>query len=195
MSKTHSPGQMIEKIKASLSNDTNKPFEEWVIIGKQSGLKKHKALSDWLKAEKGLKHNQAIWVAWGVLDPSRLTEYQQPDELVAKLYSGKKAHLRPIYDAIIEHGKSLNKNMGVVVCKTYSSFRDHSQFAILIPRIQSCIDVELAMPANPPDLPGLECYQGHNEKYTHRVRLKSTEEISTLLAEPLRLAWQHNIGN
>lgn len=126
-------------------------------------------------------HNQAIWIAWEAIEPGRASQYENPQQFLDTLYSGKKEHLRIIYDAIIKECHEMDNNIKVVVCKTYSSLRTKTQFAIIIPRTQTSIDIELALPPETKSTKLLEPYAGHNEKFNFRVRVNSIDDINSEL--------------
>ncbi|MCH7472385.1 DUF4287 domain-containing protein [bacterium] len=186
-----SPGAMIKAIIAGLEKGSGKKFSWWVKLAKKEGPAKHKALTDWLRKKYALKHYHAQWIAWGVLDPARLTAYDDPDKLVNDLYSGKKEHLRPVYDKLINAGRKLGDNVDVVVCKTYSSLRNRAQFAIINPRTQSAVDLELAMPPGTKASKRLEPWQGNNEKFTHRLRIKEAGEVDAQVKKCLEQACRY----
>ncbi len=188
MPKPTSPGEMLQSIKRNIQTETHKTFEQWLTIAGKTGIKKHKELTCWLKEEKGLRHNQAIWIAWEVIEPGRASQYENPEQLLNALYSDKKARLRHIYDAIIKACHTLDSDIKVVVCKTYSSLRAKTQFAIIIPRTQTSIDIELALPAETKPTGLLESYSGHNEKFNFRIRMNNVDDVNSILLSKIKLA-------
>ncbi len=171
------PREMLQKMIRELPTKTGKPFEQWVEVAKGSGLDKHKALTTWLKSEHGLNHFQAQWIAWGVTDPGRVDQYERPTDLVSDLYSGKKAALRPIYEALIQAAKEADDSSRVEVCKTYSSVANRAQFAIVNPRTQKLVDLELALPADTAETARLQAYKTSNPRFTRRIRIGDVAEI------------------
>jgi len=180
---------MMEKIEPK----TGKTFQQWVQVAKATGIDRHKALTDHMKTQ-GLNHNEAQWIAWGVTDPSRVDQYDRPDDLVEDLYSGKKAHLRPIYDTLIQQGTGLATDVDVVVCKTYSSLRNRAQFAVINPRTQKAVDLELALPPGTEAAGRLETIKSNNPKLTHRIRIGDAGEIDGEVMEALGRAAAHVRG-
>ena len=190
----NSPGEMIKAQIRMLEEQTGKPLEYWVKAAKKAGLSKHKEVVDWMKSEHGAKHNQALWVGWGVTDPGRLTAYDDGPALMNELYSGKKEQLRPIYDRLQKEGLKLGKDVEEVCCKTYSSLRNKHQFAILNPRTQSAVDLELAMPPGTKAAGRLEAIKSNNEKFTHRIRLGNVKEVDREVLEAMKAASDHVRG-
>ena len=188
MPRPASPGEMLQTIRRNIHTETHKTFEQWLVVARKAGIKKHKELTNWLKQEKGLRHNQAIWIAWEVIEPGRASQYENPGQLLDALYSDKKAHLRPIYDAIIKACHKMDSDIKVVVCKTYSSLRTKAQFAIIIPRTQSAIDIELALPPKTKSTNLLEAYSGHNEKFNFRIRVPCIAEVNASVLSAINAA-------
>jgi len=185
------PQEMLKIMMTKLEPETGKTFAQWVAIAKKSGLDKHKTLTAHMKTTHGLNHNQAQWIAWAVTDPGRIEQYDKPKDLVENLYSGKKAHLRPIYDKLLAVGIGIAKDVGTNVCKTYTSLSTKTQFAIINPRTQKAIDLELVLPPKRKAKGRLETFKSSNPRFTHRVRINDEsevdDEVKALLTEAAKL--------
>jgi hypothetical protein len=171
------PQEMMRRMIEKLPAQTGRDFAGWVELARKSGIDKHKALTIWLKSEHGLNHNQAQWIAWGVTDPGRIEQYDRPADLVSELYCGKKAPLRPIYDALIAAAQASDESARVEVCKTYSSVANRAQFALVNPRTQRQVDLELALPADRAETERLKAYKTSNPRFTHRFRIEDVSEV------------------
>lgn len=185
------PQDMFVKMKERIAQRTGRDFDAWIAVARQAGIDTHKALTEHMKTVHGLNHNEAQWAAWAVVDPGRMESYDKPKDLVDELYSGKKAALRPIYDAAMAAGLAAAPGVGTNVCKTYTSLAGRVQFAIVVPRVQSAVDLELALPADVAS-PRLEPLKGSNPRFQHRVRLHAPadvdDEVRALLAAAARAA-------
>jgi hypothetical protein len=181
------PQDMLRRMVAQLPAQTGKTYEQWVEVARAAGVDKHRALTSWLKQEKGLNHNQAQWIAWGVTDPGRLESYEKPRDLVDDLYSGKKAHLRPVHDALYAAAMGAEAGTAANVCKTYTSIARGVQFAIIAPRTNSLIDLELPLA---PDGERRQAYKTSNPRFLSRYRIGSVDEIDDEVRAALRQAWQ-----
>ena len=179
------PQQMLQRMVENIGPRTGKTFDEWVAVARASGIDSHKALTAHLKAAHALNHNEAQWVAWEVTDPGRLASYEKPKDLVDELYSGKKASLRPVYDALLAAGLAAAEKVTTNVCRTYTSLAVGTQFALLNPRTNAGVDVELALPA---DSPHGEPFKSSNPKFTRRIRVTSVEEVDDDVRAALREA-------
>jgi hypothetical protein len=182
------PQEMLEKMKVTIGGRTGKTFPQWVDVARGSGLEKHKAITVWLKTEHGLNHNEAQWVAWEVTDPGRSEQYNRPKDLVAELYAGKKAHLRPIYDALLAAGMGVGTDIKPNVCKTYTSLAAGRQFAILNPRTQKGVDLELRLPDG---AKWGDAFKSSNPNFKRRMRLTDVSQVDGAVTGALAAAAAH----
>ena len=187
-----SPQEMFQVMRANIMEKTGKPFDTWVELARISGIEKFKALTDYMKGEHGVTHGYAQMIAWGVIDPARLEAGNQDEGMVDELYTGKKAPLRPIYDKLVEKGKSLDKEIDMVICKTYTSLRSKSQFAIFVPKTNSAVDVELALPPDTQQYPRLETIKSSYPKFSHRIRISDPKEIDEEVVLAVKAALDYN---
>ncbi|MCB9686378.1 MAG: DUF4287 domain-containing protein [Alphaproteobacteria bacterium] len=178
--------EMLQKMRDGVAARTGHDFDHWVGVARASGIIGHKALTDHLKTTHALNHNEAQWAAWAVLDPGRLTAYDAPADLVDELYAGKKAGLRPVYDALMAAGTAL-PGVKSTVCKTYTSLSGATQFAILAPRTNKSVDLELILPEDASH-PALETFKSSNPKFTRRVRISDAAQVDEAVVGLLRLA-------
>jgi hypothetical protein len=107
---------MTQKWIADLKDKTGRSLEEWLKLIKQSGPKDEKARREWLKAEHGLGTNSAWWLAERA--DGKGTEVGDPDTYlkaaegyVETMFAGGKAHLRPLYYALLKLGLSTGKDV------------------------------------------------------------------------------------
>jgi len=183
-----SPQEMFRAMRANIEQKTGKSFEAWVQLARKAGLGKFKALTDHMKKNHGLTHGYAQMVAWGVLDPGRLEVGNQDQNLVDELYAGKREGLRPIHDRLIDAGAGLGPGVETVICKTYTSLRSKSQFAIAAPRTLRAVDLELALPADFGAAPPLEPFKSSNPKFTYRIRITEPSDVDAAVTAALKAA-------
>lgn len=187
-----SPHEMFQVMKANIVEKTGKPLEAWTGLAKKSGITKFKALTDHMKAEFGVSHGYAQLIAWSVLDPARLEAGNKDQGMVDDLYTGDRGALRPIHDRLLGDGTALGSDVDTVICKTYTSLRSRSQFAIVVPRTKSAVDLELAMPPGTKTSDRLQPFKSSNPRFTHRIRINDTGEIDSEVTAALTTAWEHN---
>ena len=189
-----SPQEMFLAMKGNIREKTGKSFEHWIALARKAGISKFKPLLDHMKKEHGLTHGYAQMIAWGVLDPARLEAGNKDEGMVDDLYSEKKAALRPIYDRLVAECSSLGDSVDMVICKTYTSFRAKSQFAIVAPRTNSAVDLELALPDDFPKGGRIEPFKSSYQKFTHRIRISDAADVDGEVSAALKAALSANVS-
>lgn len=192
MAAPKSPQEMFKIMRGNFEEKTGKSFDYWVALAKESEIRKFKALTEHIMSEFQMTRGYAQLVAWGVLDPARLEAGNDNKEFVNDLYSDKKEHLRPIYEKLIDMGLDLGPDVNKVICKTYSSLRSRSQFAMIVPRNNSSVDLELVLPEETEITEPLEPFKSSNPKFKHRIRIKRVEEIDDFVLSKLKESLEHN---
>lgn len=188
--KPKSPKEMLETLGRNLPARTGRSLADWVQIVRASGLTDWRAAEKWLKAEHGLTGMYAYMIAGAALNAS-MTDYGDEAGLLDALYSGPRAALRPIHDKLRELALKLGPDVELVVCKTYSSFRAKTQFAIVQPTTQSLLDLALALPPDTAPSGRLEACKpmGGGERNRHRLRLSSVREVDAEVKRWLKAAY------
>ena len=170
---------------ANLQDKTGKSLVAWVKIAKASKQAKHGKMVALLKSRHGLTHGYANLVAHRTLKSA--AGDAAPDDLVASQYSGKKADLKPIYDALIT---AVTKFGAVEVSpkKAYVSLRRAKQFAIFQPSTATRLDVGIKLKDVEP-VGRLEASGSFNSMVSHRVRVESLKDVDKELVGWLRKAY------
>src|ERR1700722_6468960 len=108
------PGvSMVQKGVGELKEKRGRTAEGWMGPVQKEGPKSgHKARIEWLKTKHKLGNNSAWWIAdraegKGGEDESPEAYLEAAMKFVAEMYSGKKEALRPMYDQLLEMGKSV----------------------------------------------------------------------------------------
>src|SRR6185295_8760290 len=98
---------MTQKWVGELKQKTGRSLDEWMQFLKKNGPKDEKARREWLKSEQGLGTNTAWWLAERA--EGKGSDVDHPDTYlkaaegyVEKMFSGSRADLRPIYDALLK---------------------------------------------------------------------------------------------
>lgn len=160
------PEEMLAAMIKNMPEKTGKPLEEWLKIVKKSGLEKHGDILKFLKNDHGMTHGFANLVS------SKARDTGEEVDLVASQYSGAKASLKPIYEAVIDYVSAL-ENVEIAPKKASVSLRRKKQFALITPATKTRIDLGLALKGE--DAKGrLETY---NAMCSHRVRLETVEDF------------------
>src|SRR5262245_52220261 len=113
---------MIQNAIASLPEKTGRSLDEWIAFVQKHGPKSEAARRDWLKKEQKLGTNYASWIAERAEgkgengDPDQYLEIAE--RYVEDMFTGGRAALRPIYDALLKVGLSAGKDVKACPCKT-----------------------------------------------------------------------------
>ena len=126
----------------NIQKKTGKSLDQLAAMIHKSGLTKHGEIRDYLKRELGLGHGDANALVHAVLqsDGQRAAEGKSGDQVLDEMYSGAKAHMRPIHDKLM---KEINKlgEFEIVPKKGYVSLRRKKQFVMIGPKTNTRFEV------------------------------------------------------
>src|SRR5262245_15787627 len=141
---------MTVKWVAELKQKTGRSLDEWIKFIKKEGPPTEQARRDWLKQQHGLATNSAWWLAERSVgkgedlgDPDAYL--RAAEKYVAEMFSGKKEHLRPIYDALLKLGLSMGKDTKACPCQTIVPLYRNHVFAKIKPTTQHQINLVLLL--------------------------------------------------
>jgi len=189
---------MTRKWVATLQEKTGRSLDEWLELVKKSGPPTEKERRDWLKKEHGLGTNSAWWIAERA--EGKGAETDDPDAYlraaeghVEKMYSGGKAGLRPIYDALLKLGLGLGKDTKACPCETIVPLYRNHVFAQIKPATRTRIDFGFALGARKAEGRLIDT-GGHAKKdrITHRIPISSLKEIDAEVRKWLRIAYEED---
>lgn len=181
-----SPEEQTAAMLARLPELTGRSLEEWKAVIAKSGLTAHGKIVAMLKGE-GMTHGYANLVAHKTLKSDAGSAAEDVD-LVGEQYSGARAAMRPVYDAIMSRVTGLGADVEVAPKKAYVSLRRKTQFALLQPST-SRLDVGIKLPGTPATS-RLEASGSFNSMVSHRVRVGSVAEVDAELVAWLRQAYE-----
>ncbi len=134
----------IETQLKNIQTRTGKSLDELAGIIRASGLTKHGEIRDMLKRELGMGHGDANTLVHIVLksDGSSAAKAVEAsaDDVVAEIYSGAKAALRPIHEALMAEINTFGE-FEVAPKKGYVSLRRKKQFAMIGPATNTRVEV------------------------------------------------------
>jgi len=193
------PGvEMTQKWIAELKQKTSRSLEEWLQLIKKTGPKEEKARREWLKTEHGLGTNSAWWLAERA--DGKGTETGDPDSYlqaaegyVESMFSGGKAGLRPIYDALLKTGLKVGKDAKACPCQTIVPLYRNHVFAQIKPTTQTRIDLGFALGDMKPkgrliDTGGF----AKKDRITHRIPISSLADIEDEVKHWLKVAYDRD---
>ncbi len=174
-------------IDAGLTKNTSRGLDAWVATARASGIGKHKALVDHLKANEGLTHGYANSVALRTFgtDASAIGD----EALMEAMFAGPKAVLKPIHDKLAAFLESLGGDVEFAPKKGYVSVRRARQFAILQPSTKDRFDLGINLKGEPP-AGRLEASGSFNAMVSHRLRLAKPDEVDDEVKTWLRAAYE-----
>lgn len=125
---------------------TGKPLDALYAMIQLSGITTHGAIRDFLKRELGLGHGDANTLTTFYLKSAASpVPPPAPDgDVLATIYSGAKAQLRPLHDALMTAISALGP-FELAPKKGYVSLRRKKQFAMIGPATQTRVEVGLNM--------------------------------------------------
>jgi hypothetical protein len=163
-----------------------KPMDEWLAIVAASGLTKHTEVVAMLKSDYGMTHGAAHRVSLVARQAGASPD--QDSDPAGALYTGRKAGLRPLHDALMTAIAAFGDDIDQVPKKGYLSLRRRKQFAMIQPSGAGRIDIGLILK----DVPAggrLEPAGGFNALFTHRVRVADPAGLDSELIGWLRSAY------
>ena len=177
---------MWASVDAGLARNTGRGLDQWVAAAKATGIARHKALVDHLKSAEGLTHGYANSVALRTFgtDAGSIGD----DALMAQMFAGPKAGLKPIHDRLVAIVEGLGGDVELAPKKGYVSVRRAKQFAILQPSTKDRFDLGLNLKDVEPS-GRLEASGSFNAMVSHRIRLGSADEVDFEVEKWLREAY------
>jgi hypothetical protein len=194
------PGVLItQKWITELKQKTGRSLEEWLKHIKKDGPKDEQDRRAWLKEEYGLGSNTASWLAERSIgkdaesgDPELYLESAERD--VEKMFSGGKAHLRPLYDKLLKLGLKTGKEAKACPCSTIVPLYRKHVFAQIKPTTQTRIDMGFALGDLKPSgrLIDTEGF-AKKDRITHRIPITSLADIDDEVKHWLKVAYDRDI--
>jgi len=185
------PDDMMTAVTESLAARTGRSLDEWLTVVRGSGIDPldQGAVRKWLKAEHGVPQNSQ----WAIADAAaREAGWTRPTaaQYTDGQYSGPKAALRPIYDAVAAAIATFGDDVTVEGRSTYTPFVRGRQFAAVAAATRDRIDVGLRF-ADPPHSDRLHEASAPGQA-THKLSLRNVRDVDDEVLRLLRLAYEQN---
>jgi predicted transport protein len=186
-----SPDDMMSAVLGSLAARTGRSLPEWLSLVQSSGIDPldQNAVRRWLREDHGLQQNSQ----WAVADAAaRAAGWVRPtvEEYVDGQYTGAKAALRPIYDAVATLALSLGDDVTVEGRTTYVPFVRARQFAAVAAAARNRVDLGLRF-TTPPSGVRLVTASAPGQA-THKVALHAVTDVDDEIAGWLAAAYAQN---
>lgn len=132
----------------NIETRTGKSLAALAKIVKGSGLQKHGEIRDMLKRDLGMGHGDANTLVHYVLKSDGASAAdaagRTADAVLDEIYSGPKAGLRPVHDALMAAIQAFGP-FEIAPKKGYVSLRGKKQFAMIGPATNTQVEVGLNM--------------------------------------------------
>ncbi|MEP6708092.1 MAG: DUF5655 domain-containing protein [Pyrinomonadaceae bacterium] len=181
-----------------LKQKTGRTLEDWLRLIEKEGPLTEKERREWLKESYGLGPNSAGWLAESSFGKGE--EIGDPDaylsaaeEYVEKMFAGKKADLRPLYDKLLQIGLKTGKDVKACPCQTIVPLYRNHVFAQIKPTTQTRIDLGLALGdmKTPKRLIDTGGYQ-KKDRITGRIEITSLKDIDDDVQHWLKVAYDRD---
>ncbi len=176
----------------NIEQQYGKSLNVWIAIVKESGLTKHTDMVAMLKSQYGMSHGSAHRVALKAREADAVSIAKAAGasgrDPVAELYSGKKAGLKPLHDALMTAITTFGDDIELAPKKGYMSLRRRKQFAMIQPTTGTRIDLGLIL-KDVPATERLESAASFNALFTHRVRVNTINDVDAQVIAWLKQAY------
>ena len=184
------PDEMLSAVTDSLAERTGRSLEEWLALIDTSGVDPldQNAVRRWLRDAHGVRQN----TQWALADAAaRAAGWVRPtvEEYIDGQFTGKKAALRPIFEAVRAAAMSLGDDVTVEGRGTIVPFVRRRQFAA-VAATASRIDLGLRLP-DPPASARLQPATAPGTA-THKVQLLTGTDVDDEVRALLRAAYEQN---
>jgi uncharacterized protein DUF5655/uncharacterized protein DUF4287 len=188
---------MMQKWAADLPQNTGRSLKQWIALAQKSGPSTEKECRAWLKREHGLGTNNAWWMAErafeknGDEDIDPAAYLRAAENHVESMFSGKKTHLRPLYDELLRLGLNLGKDVKACPCKTIVPLYRNHVFAQIRPTTNTRIDMGFALGnrKTPKRLIDTGGY-AKKDRITHRIEVTKSSDIDEEVKRWMKIAYE-----
>ena len=194
----HPSVAMVQKWTAELPGKTGRTLDEWAAVVRGWKLPVAEARAR-LKAETGLGTNTAWWIAeysqgTATWDGDPDAYLRAADGYVTAAYAGPKAHLFPIFEKLVEYGRSLAADVLLCPCKTMVPLYRSRVFAEIKATTRTRVDLSLALGEEPAAgvLAVNEPRVKKGDRLTHVIALASAKDVTAEVKRWLKAAYRRD---
>ncbi|MBI3822283.1 MAG: DUF4287 domain-containing protein [Planctomycetes bacterium] len=190
---------MVQQWVGELKDKTGRSLDEWMKLLDTEGPASEVERRDWLKAKFKLGTNSAWWLAErsvgkGGEEDTPEAYLQAAERYVEAMFAGKKAGLKPIYDALLKIGLAVSKDVKACPCQTIVPLYRNHVFAQIKPTTNTRIDIGFALKDTKAkgrliDTGGF----AKKDRITHRIPITSLAEIDDEVKRWFKVAYDMDI--
>src|SRR3954468_18418835 len=181
---------MLSAVTDSMAERTGRTLEEWVALVAGSGVDPldQNAVRRWLREVHGVKQNSQ----WAIADAAATAAgWARPsvEDYIGGQFTGKKAALRPVFDAVRAAALALGDDVTIEGRGTIVPFVRRRQFAVTA-TTTSRLDLARRVP-EPPASTRLTPASAPGQA-THRLALHTVADVDDEVRALLRAAYEQN---
>lgn len=169
----------------NIETTTGKSISEWTDLIAGTGLEKHGQIVSYLKSEHQITHGNANLLATKAREALAGGPPSEASLLDAQ-YTGAKAPLRTIHDALVVAAGAIGSDVDTVIQKTGVSLRRSRQFALI--RAATVKRVELGL--NLPGVTPAGRLRAASGMCSHRVDLHHVDDVDDEVLGWMRDAYE-----
>jgi Domain of unknown function (DUF5655) len=189
---------MVQKSMAGLKEETGRSLEEWIAVVKRDGPKDEKPRREWLITKHRVGTRDAGWIAERAEEKGG--DLDTPEGYLAaavryveEQYAGPKGKLRPIYEELLNLGRSIGNDVRACPCRTIVPLYRNHVFAQIKPTTNTRVDFGLSLthykgklPKRLADTGGLK----KKDRITHRIEITEIGQIDAEVKKWLKTAYE-----
>jgi predicted transport protein len=184
MKMTERSAKWAKSVLANCRENTGRSLDQWVLLARRAKVADAKGARDWAK-KQGLSIVYATAVAETLFPPGA----EDDDALIDAQYEGPRAHLRPIYDALIETVRALGADVAIMPRKSQVTCSRDKSFAVIRAKAKDRIDVALKLHGMRPTTRLQADAKAMASDPSHVVGVRARSEIDRELVAWLRAAY------
>jgi predicted transport protein len=183
MKMTARSAKWVQGVLASCEKNTGRSVPAWMALARKAKVSDTAGARTWAK-KQGLSTVYANMVAQ-TLFPSR----QDDSELLEGQYTGPKAALRPIYDAVEKAARRLGNDVEVMPRKSQVTFSRAKSFAVVRAASKDRIELALKLHGTKATARLVADARATSSDPSHVVALRAVSDVDTEVAHWLRAAY------
>ena len=194
----HPSVAMVQRLLAGLPEKTGHSLETWVRLVENQNLPDVKARTAWLKSAHGLGTNYAGWLAaYASGDHSDTGDPAQylrnASQWIDAMYSGPKAALLPVHEALVELVRSLGPDVRVCPARTIVPIYRRHVMAQIKPTTLTRIDLGLSLGDTPAEGKLIDTGGfAKKDRITHRIPISGLADIDEEVRRWVRFAYDRD---
>ena len=188
MKMTDRSARWMQTVLANCESNTGRTLPEWIRLAKKARVEDAKGARAWAKT-----HGLSIVYAAALVDDLFPAE-EADDTMIDAQYSGPKAPLRPIYEAVIGAARKLGSDVAVMPRKSQVTLSRATTFAIVRAGAKDRVDVALKLHGEKPNGRLVADPKAARSDPSHVVALKSRKDVDRAFVGWLRLAYERASG-